>query len=53
MSYFHRTVSTLVTKGGTKYTKVLWATGRCDITIKGVTFRNISVAEENYLHFTF
>lgn len=53
MSYFHRFASTLVTKGGTKYIKVLWGTGKCDITIKGVTFRNMSVEEENYLHFTF
>ena len=50
MSYFHRFVTTMVTKSGKKYTKVLWGHGGCDITIEGVTFRNISAKEQNYLH---
>lgn len=52
-SYFYRTVYPMVSEGGTKYTMVLYSTGKCDITIKGVTFRRLSDKERQFLHYNF
>lgn len=51
MSYFYRTVYPMVSDKGTKYTMVCYSTGKCDITIKCVTFRNMSDKEQQFLHY--
>ena len=51
MSYFYRTVYPMVSECGTKYTMVRYSTGKCDITIRGVTFRNMSDKEQQFLHY--
>lgn len=47
--HFYRTVTPMRTDRGTKYVEIAWWSGKYDISVNGVTFRNLTTLE--YIYF--